>query len=498
MRAALYIRVSTQEQASEGYSIDAQKERLASYCNSQEWNVVEWYIEEGESASDLNRPELKRLMSDVQKDLFDVVLVYRLDRLTRSVKDLYKLLETFEEHNVKFRSASEIYDTTSAMGKMFITIVAALAEWELNNLRERVRFGMEQLVREGKWHGGPVPYGYHWDGNMMHIIPEEEVILKELRRIYMSGEGFGSTANILNTRGLKRRDGLPWTDQTVQYTLENPFYAGKIRYGTKKKNGKYVSKKKEQQVPVVWSETGFPTIFTWEEYEEQTARMKKRQFYGTSKRRDYWFAGVLKCGRCGNTLFGRPYRNRGKTGSAINYLCSGRSMRTGCDLPLFRQSLATDMIMDYIKNIKVTQEELTAVAETMEKEVRDNEQEIGQLRKSLKELADRRKKWQYMLAEDLISEADFRQRKREEDEKEAILLERIEELKAEEVGVNASFAQLMYDLPDHWSRLEDGDKKEIMQTIFHSIVIDCDVKTGQGVSKKGQSLPFRILEVNFN
>jgi len=243
MRVAGYIRVSTEEQAKEGYSLDAQRDKLISFCKSQDWTLVEIYVEEGKSAKDMNRPELQRLLSDAKTGQYDVILVYRLDRLTRSVMDLYTLLQTFEEYNVKFKSATEIYDTTTAMGKLFITIVAALAQWERENLSERVRFGMEELVRGGKWPGGPAPYGYVWDGENMHIVPEEARILRELRRLYMSGEGLGSTARALNARGLLRR-GNTWSAQSVWYVLDNPFYAGKIRYGEKKKNGKYASTEK--------------------------------------------------------------------------------------------------------------------------------------------------------------------------------------------------------------------------------------------------------------
>ncbi|WP_052738057.1 recombinase family protein [Bacillus sp. SA1-12] len=148
MRAALYIRVSTHEQV-EGYSISAQKRQLAAYCESQGWEIANYYIEEGVSAKNTNRPELQRMLTHIREGLIDVVVVYKLDRLTRSVLDLYNLLQTFEKYNCKFKSSTEVYDTTSAVGRMFITLVASFAQFERERLGERVRMGMEQKAKEG-------------------------------------------------------------------------------------------------------------------------------------------------------------------------------------------------------------------------------------------------------------------------------------------------------------------------------------------------------------
>lgn len=498
MRVAGYIRVSTEEQVKEGYSLDAQRDKLINFCKSQDWTLVEIYVEEGKSAKDMNRPELQRLLSDAKTGRYDVILVYRLDRLTRSVMDLYELLQTFEEHNIKFKSATEIYDTTTAMGKLFITIVAALAQWERENLSERVRFGMEELVRSGKWHGGPVPFGFSWDGSTMHVVEDEARILRELRRLYMSGEGFGSTAKILNNRGLLRR-GNTWSAQSVWYVLDNPFYAGKIRYGEKKKNGKYASRKKEERVNVIWADTGFPTIFTWEEYLEHRERMKRKEFYGHSKKREYWFTGVLRCARCGATLIGRPYTNKKKDGtkseSIVNYICSNRSLRKGCNLPLLRQSVAERLIMEHIQKIRLDHAEISAAGGSIVETNVKNERE--QLNKELKTIMERRKKWQYMFAEDLISAEDLRARRKEEDEREKVIKERLAEIQTSEIGADRKTLDKLFDLPELWNVLDDTDRREMMQTIFKRIVVDCKVETGIS-AKKGKELPFYILDVDYN
>jgi site-specific DNA recombinase len=498
LRVAAYIRVSTDEQVKEGYSLDAQREKLINFCKSQDWSIVEMYVEEGKSAKDMNRPELNRMLSDAQNGRFDVLLVYRLDRLTRSVKDLYEMLQMFENHGVKFKSATEIYDTTTAMGKLFITIVAALAQWERENLSERVRFGMEELVREGKWHGGPVPFGYSWDGETMHVIEEEANILRELRRIYMSGEGLGSTAKKLNARGLTKR-GSKWSAQSVWYVLDNPFYAGRIRYGEKKKNGKYASRKKEERVNVIWSDTGFPTIYSWEEYQEHTARMKRKEFYGHSKKREYRFTGVLRCARCGATLIGRPYRNKKRDGTwtepHYNYICSNRALSAGCDLPLLRQEIAEKMIMEHLKKIKLDYNAITS----LQSDPTDNiEFEIERLKRELKVVRERRKKWQYMLADDLMSKEDFRERRKEEDDREREINERIEELKAKRIGINHAVLQKAFELPDIWVHMNDIERRELMQIVFNRIVVDCEVKSGKGIAGRGRALPFVIREVEFN
>lgn len=501
MKAAIYVRVSTNVQVEEGYSLDAQIDRCKAYATSQDWEITEIYVEEGESAKDLNRTEVKRMLEDAGQGLFDVLLVYRLDRLTRSVRDLHSLLDLFDKQGIKFRSATEVYDTTSAMGRLFINIVASLAEWERANLGERVRFGKEQLVKEGNWPGGPVSYGYEWDGSTMHIVPEEYAILRELRRLYMAGNGLRNTALYLNSRGMSRREGAPWTANMIGYTLENPIYAGKIRFGAKDKQGNYGFRKKDKREDNMMADSNFPIIYTWEEFEEHMARMKKREKYGNSRKADYWYTGILRCARCGNKLKGGTYANTRPDGTKYEpqryYKCYGREKGLGCTMPMLRQVVAEELIMSYVSRFSMGHKEVAATAEELKTVQQDRSSELEKLQKELRAVTDRRKKFQYMFAEDLMSEADFRARKREDDEQEKVIATAIEEIRAASVGTNPQTMNFLVDLSTLWEGLDDAERKEWMQTIFDSVYFECLEETGEG-AHRFKTLPFRITEVNFN
>ncbi|CAM4101899.1 recombinase family protein [Paenibacillus alkaliterrae] len=501
MKAAIYVRVSTSAQVEEGYSLDAQIDRCKAYAVSQDWEIVETYIEEGESAKDLNRAEVKRMLSDAGEGLFDVLLVYRLDRLTRSVRDLHALLDLFDKQNIKFRSATEVYDTTTAMGRLFINIVASLAEWERANLGERVRFGKEQLVREGNWPGGVVPYGYAWDGETMHIVPEEYTTLRELRRLYMAGNGLRNTAMYLNSRGMKRRDDAIWSPTMIGYTLENPIYAGKIRFGSKDKQGKYGFRKKGDRADVMISESSFPTIYSWEEFEEHMERMNKRVKYGNSRKADYWFVGILRCARCGSKLKGSTYTNRRADGTKYEpirvYKCYNREKGQGCNMPMLRQVVAEEMIMSHVTSVLLSQQEVAAGIDEIQASNRNQAADQEQLLKELRIITERRKKWQYMFAEDMISETDFRARKREDDEQEMIIKKALEDARSYDLGVNPTTIDNLVELNKYWPNLDNLSRKEWMQTLFDSVVIECDQETGEG-AHRFKTLPFRITEVIFN
>jgi site-specific DNA recombinase len=169
-----------------------------------------------------------------------------------------------------------------------------------------------------------------------------------------------------------------------------------------------------------------------------------------------------------------------------------------CDLPTLRQNVAEKLIMEYINGIQLVYSEVSAAQEKQQEVAENEEDRMKDLQKQLTQVATRKKKWQYMFAEDMINESEFRERKREDDMIENAIKEQIDILKAASIGTNSKAMNLLIDLPELWNELDDADRKEMMQTVFENIMIDCDVKSGLGFSKKGKQLPFRITDVIYN
>ncbi|MEK4826684.1 recombinase family protein [Niallia sp. FSL W8-0951] len=151
-RVAIYCRVSTEEQATEGYSISAQLQTLRQYTQLYGWEIAEEYVDEGISGKNISgRPAMQKLISDVEKDKFQAVLVWKISRLSRNMLDTLTLLDKFEDYGVKFISYSENFDTGSPIGRLVVQLMASIAEMERNTLAENVKLGMKQRALEGSW-----------------------------------------------------------------------------------------------------------------------------------------------------------------------------------------------------------------------------------------------------------------------------------------------------------------------------------------------------------
>lgn len=220
-KTALYIRVSTDAQFEEGYSVEAQKQKLEQYCKLKDITDYEFYIDGGWSGSNIDRPEIKHLIDEIIGGKVGAVIVYKLDRLSRSQKDtIFLLEEVFNPYNCSFVSLNENFDTTTPYGKAMIGILSVFAQLERENIKERTRMGMYERVKSGYWMGGGrVPFGYDYDQSRDILVPNEHAEdVKQIFDLYLQGYSTTQLAKMFDVSG----------DRQVANILDRVTYLGKI------------------------------------------------------------------------------------------------------------------------------------------------------------------------------------------------------------------------------------------------------------------------------
>jgi site-specific DNA recombinase len=232
MRVATYTRISTDEDH-QPFSLGAQTERLEAYARSQDgWRIVRRFQDQASGAT-LDRTSLQQALAEAEAGVYELLLVFRVDRLSRNVRQLVQLSEELDRSGVALRSATEPFDTSSAAGKMMLQMLGVFAEFERTTIVERVVAGMERAASQGRWVMGKVPYGYVRDQDSKLIVPEpvQAAVVRRIFELYVSGDkGIKSIANILNAEGFATKNGMPFAHPIVHSILCNPIYAGSVRF----------------------------------------------------------------------------------------------------------------------------------------------------------------------------------------------------------------------------------------------------------------------------
>jgi site-specific DNA recombinase len=172
---------------------------------------------------------MQKLLKDIEKGHFNIVLIYKLDRLARSTKDSLEISDRLARHNIQLMSYSENIDTSSPGGKMFFTVMSSVAEMERGQIVERVKMGMNQRAKQGKWNGG-ICFGYNVVDKELAINQEEARIVKEIFELADKGYGYKKIVGILNQKGYKTKKGKEFSTNSLKTILDNPIYIGKIRF----------------------------------------------------------------------------------------------------------------------------------------------------------------------------------------------------------------------------------------------------------------------------
>jgi len=229
VRVAIYTRVSTEDQAKEGFSLDAQLDKLRSYCKARDWIVGGEYIDDGYSGRNVKRPAYSKMMDEM--DNWNVLLVIKMDRIHRNSKNFMMMMEYLKKHNKEFVSMTESLDTSTAMGRFVMDIIQRIAQLESEQIGERVYFGMEQKARvNGGVLGFNIPYGYDYTDGKLTINSNEAENVKNIFEMYLKGMSMKIIAEELNSKDIPTKLNKTWGAQTVSLILKNPLYCGYLHW----------------------------------------------------------------------------------------------------------------------------------------------------------------------------------------------------------------------------------------------------------------------------
>ena len=224
MKAIGYVRVSTEEQAKEGISLEAQEEKIKAFCLAKGWELVKIFSDAGCSAKNLKREGILFLISFCEKKMCDIVVIYKLDRLTRNVRDLgYLLQDVFEKNGIAFSSVQDSFDTTTASGRLILNFLGCIAQWEREVIAERTKDVLAYKKENFKIYG-PIPFGFKRKKDKLLPCKKELSVVKLIYNLREKGESFQDIVDHLKNKSIPTKNNKKWSKSTIYQILKNPIY----------------------------------------------------------------------------------------------------------------------------------------------------------------------------------------------------------------------------------------------------------------------------------
>ena len=367
LRVALYTRRSTDDEH-QPYTIEAQTDRLTAYVTSQPgWQITARFTDDASGAT-MNRPGLTAALAAARNGEYDLLLVYRLDRFSRRIRDLATLMDDLEDVGVHFRSATEPFDTASAAGRLFVQMLGAFAEFEREVIIDRVIAGMERKAGNGEWTHGPRPYGYLIDPDTHRLLPhpEEHHVVRGIFTTYARTRmGTRAIAEQLNTQGVRTKHGKPFSGQTINAMLSNRLYLGETFF-------------RDVITPSAHEPLVDPGTF-----EECQRILSARGEPGSSRAASnsgYCLTGLITCRECGCKYVGASAS--GKLRRYRYYTCFSRVRygRSGCQSPRIDADLLDPAVTAALVDFFARTELITAaIANEHQLRVQDIAQHTAEL-----------------------------------------------------------------------------------------------------------------------
>jgi DNA invertase Pin-like site-specific DNA recombinase len=364
-KCAIYTRVSTSEGLEREFtSLDNQRESSESYIQSQKtegWIVLpDRYDDGGYTGANTDRPALQKLISDIKEDKINCVVVYKVDRLSRSLLDFSKLLEFFDQNKVTFVSVTQHFNTNSSMGRLTLNILLSFAQFEREIISERTRDKMGAAKKKGKWIGGSLPLGYNLnkENHRLVVNPAEAVIVKELFDLYLKERSLLSVTKIVNEKGYRTKirymadnkvgGGVRFTTTSIEKILNNAHYIGKVRYQGTLYPG--------EQEPILDDQT-FMQV-----QDALHSHPAKPQIRTPTGKKIGLLSHILKCSACNKSMY---YSHSSKHGKIryCHYVCSNAQKRGYQDCPTklvnvgLMETKVLDSLMKITKDQRLTPKE---------------------------------------------------------------------------------------------------------------------------------------------
>ena len=392
VRVAIYIRVSTLEQAQEGYSIGVQTEKLQAYCVARGWDVVSVYTDPGFSGSNMNRPALNRMLTDIKAGHVDMVLVYKLDRLSRSQRDTLIMIEDmFLKNNVDFVSMTENFDTSTPLGRAMIGILSVFAQLEREQIKERMAMGNVARASSGLWRGGSgAPIGYDYVDGRLVVNDYETMQVRLIFDLFLKGYTFHGIAEYLREHGYTNKYGSWKNNAIISKVLQNTTYIGMVRYAGEEYKG--------QHEPIIDNEIWDDVQIRMKEVMRGLSDHQKSPFKASKL-----LSGIIWCGDCGARYFYHSVKKKNAAGEPVYYeyyVCYTRaahkSMRRAdrCEGKTWRYDELNDLVTTEIKKLSLSESAISDIVEAKQGKCKDSEHaeaikaRLSELEKQLNKIMD--------------------------------------------------------------------------------------------------------------
>ncbi|MFH0932762.1 MAG: recombinase family protein [Nitrospirota bacterium] len=508
--AGLYVRVSTLNQV-ERESLSTQESRLKAYCTANGFQVYKVYKDAGISAKDTKRPQLESLMEDCRRGKIQAVLVTALDRITRSLRDLIKLVDFFQENSIRFISITQSIDSSTSLGRFTRDLLGLMARLEREVVAERVANDMYHRASLGKWNGGIVPYGYTTfqrivdemtekgvpeekarkkagelvpEPKKLYTDPEEAEVVKRIFDTFIETRSIRKTTHTLNSLGIKTRKGTTWASSSIHRILTNPTYIGKIWYGKRKTDLETGRLKKVQEEGWKVASGLHKPIVPEKIFRQAQESLDSISRKPTRAFRTYLLSGLLRCGKCGGPMHGYTFakKSSGKAYSYYkchNYGSKGTTVCTGMTVPARElEDFVVQTLNDLSKDKPFLQDKEKMLAFLREEaKPKKRKENLERLRRNEKDLEARLETLLEKLESGLIDDLDFK--RRYEKIKAQLNENRLAQEKISDSGdqsqvaydaLKASFEEI-YSFGKNWEFLDDQTRARKISTIVKKIKV---------------------------